>query len=331
MLGVFIVMLFTSCVSRPSAKEILLPKTNLTVNDITFIKNNSFPKGDARRYGVYPNQQVSQKNLSNMIVLATEGLPITFPKGSYKTNIVLSGVSDINFIFQGAIISGAISILDGSNKLKFDGELTVLDKLFIRKSNNITFETIVLKSDTLANLYNKKNRGVSIYAGSKNISFKSLEIHGTGGGSHSFYKHTAAALQIHGWNNNPEYVYIHKLKINNAARTALYITGSGHKIEKASITNFGQGSAKNMFGLEDAKPGTEKEFTGAWLNKCNNVIIDSLEISQNYRKGTNSIRLDEGKYHEPTFINHIKLSGYTEQLNIADHKLTNILVKDEYE
>jgi hypothetical protein len=40
--------------------------------------------------------------------------------------------------------------------------------------------------------------------------------------------------------------------------------------------------------------------------------------------------LDEGKYHEPTFINNIRMNGIAKQLPIFDDQLTNILVKNEY-
>ena len=61
------------------------------------------------------------------------------------------------------------------------------------------------------------------------------------------------------------------------------------------------------------------------------MVIDSLEINQTSKKGINSIRLDEGKYHKPTFINHIKIADKAKLLKIADHQLTNVLVKNEYE
>jgi len=310
--------------------EVLTPIVNTSVNDSKYSVNDFFPKGDVRRYGVFPNQKISQKKLKHILLLASSGLPITFPKGSYKTSLVLDSVANIKFIFQDVTINGAINILDGSSKIKFEGKLTILDRLFIRKSNNITFDTIILKSDTLANLYHKRNRGVSIYAGSKNISFNTLKINDTGGSEDNFYTHTAAALQIHGWNNNPEHVYIKKLEITDAGRTALYITGNGHYIGSASITNFGLGSSEKMFGLEDANLGEEKEFTGAWVNRCNNCVIDTLEINSIISKETYSLRLDEGVYHKPTFINNIHFGTKVKRLPIKDDLLTNILVKNEY-
>jgi len=329
---IYSLLLFVSlsCKKTKVLDEMQLPKIDNSINDSKYVVNKTYKKGDVRRYGVYPNQPIIQKNLSNIIALASEGLPMTYPKGVYKTSLVFNKISHINFIFKEAIFSGGISILDGSSKLKFDGQLTVLDKLFIRKSNNILFDRLIIKTDTVLNVYHKKNRGVSIYAGSKKVSFNCLKIEDTGGTSEEFYKYTAASLQIHGWNNNPEQVYVNKLEINKSGRTALYITGKGHQIEKVIINNFGLGSAKNMFGLEDASAGEEKEFSGAWINRCNDCVIDTLEIISNTDFGKYSLRLHEGLYHEPTFINNVHFKNKAKELSIDDDELTNILVKNEY-
>ena len=310
---------------------VLKPITNRNLIDVNYVINDSFPKGDTRRYGIFPNKSINSNYLNNVLYLASKGLPINFSKGLYKTNLQLKSKNNITLNFNEAVLAGSLSIIDQSSRINIAGQLTILDKLFIRESSHINFNHLNVLSDTINNLYQKKNRGVSIYAGSKYISFNGLNIKNTGGLLDNHYKLTAAALQIHGYNNNPEYIKIKNLKITGSDRTALYLTGNHHFIENAKISNFGLGSNKNMFGLEDAIPGTEKEFTGAWLNKCNNVIIDSLEINQASKKGVNSIRLDEGKYHEPTFINHIKIANKAKLLKIADHQLTNVLVKDEYE
>jgi len=91
------------------------------------------------------------------------------------------------------------------------------------------------------------------------------------------------------------------------------------------------GSNENMFGLDDAKTGEETVFSALWINKCNNCEIDSLDIySTTPNKRGYSLRLDEGRYHEPTFINNIRMNGIAKQLPIFDDQLTNILVKNEY-
>lgn len=326
---IVLVCIFISC-KQTEQINVLAPITNLEVDDSKYIINKKFNKGDVRRYGIYPNKEIVPEFLDNAIHLASKGLPITFIKGVYSTNIKLHKVENITLNFQDAIIAGHVMISDSTSKINITGRLTILDKLFIKESSNIAFNTVIVESDTTKNKYNKKNRGVSIYAGSKHISFNSLKIVDVGGDSDEFYKHSAAALQIHGWNNNPEYIQINSLEINNSARTALYITGANHKIKQTIITNFGIGSVENMFGLEDATPGEEKEFSGFWMNKCNNCEIDSLSINNTANSGVYSLRLDEGLYHNPSFINHINFRNNAKIMPIKDDVLTNILVKNEY-
>lgn len=303
-------------------------------NDSIFVVNNEFNKGDIRRYGIYPNKPIDNTYLKNVLKVATNGIEIYFPEGIYDLNLDIKGLSNINMHFNKSIITGKLYIINKdsipSKNIKMNGDLTVLDKIFIRKSNNIYFENLLVTSDTSLNINHKKNRGVSIYAGSNNISFNNLIIENTGGDNTDYFKHSAAALQIHGWNNNPNKVIVNYLNIKNAARTALYLTGTNHEFKKVEIKNFGLGKSTNMFGLDDANPTEEKDFSGAWINKCNNCVIDTLEIFNPLQKGRYSLHLDYGKPHQPTFINHIKIDSFASKLHIKSDKLTNILVKDEY-
>lgn len=334
-IGLYIVILCIAFSCKEQQKVPLSePEINLNVDDSKYIIDSSFAKGDVRRYGITPNQPINNKHLDNVIKLADSGLQINFPRGHYNTNLILVGLTDANFIFNDAIIDGYVNIIENDNsnsqRIKFDGSLTILDKLFIRNSNDLNFDTVELKTDTIQNITKHRNRGVSIYVGSKNISFNTLTISDTGGSEDELYINTASSLQVHGWNNNPENIYIKHLNILNADRTGMYLTGRGHKIEKATITNFGLGTSKNMFGLEDAAPGEEKEFSGVWLNKCNNCKIDTLIVNNTLNNGDYSVRLDEGNYHEPTFIYNIRLLNTAKNLPIKDDKLTNILVKHEF-
>lgn len=327
---IFIFYLFTIIISCNNAASLKIEKSQVTIDDSQISINQNYKIGDLRRYGIFPNKKINQKKLKQVLLLASKGMPIIFPQGYYKTNIILDSISNLDMSFNKVTIAGTINIINNSNKINFKGHLRILDKLFIRESNNISFDTLLVKTDTILNLHHKKNRGVSIYAGTKNVSFQFLKIHNTGGSSDPFYKYSAAALQIHGWNNNPERVYIDELEIINADRTGLYITGENHKIKKATITNFGLGISEKMYGLEDATPNEEKEFSGAWINRCNNCEIDTLQVISNVKKGKYSLRLDEGKYHQPTFIYNIHIGGKAKNLPIKDNELTNILVKNEY-
>ncbi|WP_242120106.1 hypothetical protein [Aestuariivivens sediminicola] len=319
-----------SCVEQPEQIEKRPMISPAHFDDNAFAINSDYKKGDVRRYGIMPDAPIDQIKLKRVIALAQKGVPIRFPKGYYETNLILNKVLNATFVFRDAIVTGAVNIIDGSDNIVFEGQLTVLDKVFVRKSQNIVIENLSIQSDTLKSYHHKFNRGLSIYAGTRNISFKKLSILNTGGLNDQFYTYTAAALQVHGWNNNPQNLKISNLYIENAQRTAVYLTGSGHYIRKAIIKNFGQGgSSQTMFGLEDAKPGSEREFAGFWINKCNDCIIDSLEIN-NYSKNTYSLKFGIGTYSKPTFINNLRLIDKAKYAPVEDDLLTNILVKSEY-
>lgn len=325
-------ILMISC--RQKQEISTLPKAqDKAFNDSDYVKNTSFKEGDVRRYGLYPEIKTNPKILNDIMYLAQQGIVIHFPKGYYPINLDFRGVSKIEMDFEDVTLGGSLSITENegvpSSGIILTGNLKVLDKVFIRKSNNIFLDTIKVMSDTVSNLYNKKNRGVSIYVGSKDIKFKKLEIQDTGGSHDDFYKYTAAALQIHGWNNNPERIVIDELIINNASRTALYLTGNEHFFNIVSIDHFGFGEVQGMFGLDDAVTGTEKEFAGVWINKCNDCVIDSLNVSNDTSK-IYSLKMGIGVYSRPTFILNLKRRNLAKQSPIEDDILTNVLVKHEY-
>lgn len=333
----FKIVLFIFLIINCSCND-KIPEQNIVkaiINDSEYVRNFSFKVGDVRRYGVYPDSIMNQYNLKNVILLSSKGIEMTFPKGVYKTDINLKGVKNLKFIFKNSILCGALNITEKdsilSENLILNGKLKILDKLFIRNSSNVKFDSIILTNNININLRNKKNRGVSIYVNSKNIEFNYIQINDSGGEPNDYFKYTAASLQVHGWQKNPSNLRIKELEINNASRSGLYLTGSNHKITKVTINNFGIGSNKNMFGLEDAKPGEEKKFTGAWINQCNNSNIDTLVVNYTHNnKSLNSLKFGEGKYIKPTFINNIRLENDAKHLNVIDSKLTNILVKNEF-
>ncbi len=328
--AIIIFLLLFSC----DKKKETIDNSKQTIDiESEYVKDTLYKKGDARRYGVYPNKPVNGKYLNAIIALADKGEQITFPKGHYNIRFYLKGVTDAKFIFEDAIF-GALYVIEKdsitSNKIELKGKITVLDKLFIRKSSNINFEEVLVKTDTSKSIKHKKNRGVSIYIGAKNIHFNYLEIKNTGGGNNPYFKEVAAALQVHGWNNNPENVTIDELKISDVARSAVYLTGNNHNIKKATITNYGFGSNKGLAGLGDADKKDVNKFTGFWINKCNFSNIDSLVINTQPNKGKYSLHLGLGISANPTFISNIHFNSNAKKLPIKTDKFTNVLVENEY-
>lgn len=328
------VLTFVCCVEHKDRFPVPeIPKINTKVDDSYLNPDRAYEKGDVRRYGLHPGS-IKLGRIDDVLELGEKGVPICFPKGYYPISIVISGRSNLNITFEDVVIGGGLQIINNaekaSSKILLKGKVAVLDKVFIRKSNNISFDTLLVKTDILKNIYNHKNRGVSIYAGTETVNFNYLSISNTGGLTDNHYKNTAAALQIHGWNNNPKNVYIKDLLINNSDRTGYYITGNNHRIEKFELINFGLGSKKNISTLEDASPGEENFFSAIWINRCNNCVFDTISIRNPLMKGDYSIRLDEGVYEMPTFVHNISIKGGAKELPIFADKLTNVLVKNEY-
>lgn len=300
------------------------------VNDSSFVVHKNYQKGDTRRYGVFPDSIPTSLQLQNLHTLIHKGFPIIFSKGNYPINIELKGAKNVSILFKNATINGIVSVIEKgdviSENINLKGKVTILDKIFIRKSTNINFEDVTVKSNAHLALTKQQNRGVSIYAGSKNITFKKLAIFDTGATPSNFFKYTAAALQVHGWNNNPENITIQTLTIKNAGRTAAYITGTNHKIKNTEISNYGKGNSKNMFGLEDAKEHQEKIFTGLWINKCNNCTFNKVKISTKNSKEY-ALKLGLGLSNSPTIIDTLSLDQPYKNELILDDILTNVLVK----
>ena len=324
--------LLLSCKDDKAKK---LPEaTTIEISDSEFVKDSTYKKGDVRRYGLLPNKS-NTSVLNNIFTLAEQGLTINFPKGFYPIDLRIDGRKNMSIQFDDAIIGGLFQITEKdsvfSSNLKFTGNVTIYDKLFIRKSNNISFDNVTVSSNEEKNVRQKKNRGVSIYVETKTINFKKLVIENTGGADDTYYQYNAAALQIHGWNNNPEDITIDDLIIENSARTGLYLTGKNHLFKNVKISNFAEDSNKGMAGLDDAEPGTEKEFAAAWINKCNSCLIENLTITKTNNKGRISLKLDKGVSSEPTFINTLSLDEKAKAMKIFDDPLTNILIKSELE
>ncbi len=333
---IILICLYFSCQEK-SSKEVFNATINNEISDSNYVINHSFPKGDIRRYGLLPetdaisNFKSSKNALENILNLAEQGLEIIFPKGHYKTGMIIKGKKNLNFYFDDASFSGQIQIIDGldnvpSQNINFKGKLVTYSKFFTRNSQNITIEDLLIKTDTTKNSNNKESLGCSIYAGSKHITIDSLIIDGLGSQS-KYYQHSAAALQLHGWNNNPEHVTINYLEIKSSDRHGAYITGNNHVFNTIKIEKFGTGSNKNIFPLGDAKDDEVKTFSGFWINRCNDCEFNNVEINTNNSLGDYSLKLDEGQAYNPSFIYNLKLIEGKNKLPILDDYLTNILVK----
>ncbi|MBQ4801410.1 hypothetical protein J8L88_01005 [Aquimarina sp. MMG015] len=308
-------------------------------NDEKYVINGDYRIGDVRRYGCMPNSTIgnhpySKKHtLETILDIAEKGIEITFPEGYYKSELVFKGRENVKVNFNKAEFGGSIQIIDDaikkikSSNIILKGQLTTYTKFFTRNSNEIYVEDLIIRSDTTKSLLGLRSMGCDIYAGTKNLRMNNLVVGDLGSGSEK-YKFSRAALQIHGWGNNPEGIIIKKVLIKSSDRHGVYLTGDRHKIDELIVDNFGVGSVINMESLEDAQKEESKMISGVWFNKCNNSEIGSIEINKTNSKGRYSIWFDEGKFEEPTIIEHLILIGKTEKLPInSNDAFTNVLVK----
>lgn len=307
----------------------LPPRRKAEVNDTDYVKFGNYRKGDVRRYGVFPDSTTRAGIVDSLLDLGSKGQPLNFPQGTYRLNLVFRGRTDIDIAFDSCVIEGRMDIdhNDGlrSERLRFRGDLTLMDRLFIRQSSDLYFDTLRVRSPMLKKA--PRNRGVNIYAGSERISFGLLRVSDTGGHGEKREEFTAAAIQLHGWNDNPAYVRVGHLQVVNSPRTGAYITGKGHRFGRISIDGFGLGTPDNMRPLDDAPAGSERNFAGLWLNKCDDCWFGAVVIRTAPAPGLRSLKLNLGRPDQPTIIEKLVLAGGATQMTVEDDPKTNILVK----
>jgi hypothetical protein len=331
-ISILVLWIFLACKPEAEIQKINPPRISSKFDDKAYVANPNFSYGDVRRYGIFPETEVPKSVLDRIIELANQGVPLVFPSGYYPISLDIEGAEDISIYFHNAVLGGGISIVEkknqSSSRIALKGSLTVLDRIFVRQSSDILMDTLRIISDEERNIYGEKNRGLSIYVGSRNIRVDDLKVIHSGGEPTEHYQFSAAAVQLHGWNNNPRNVYIHKLTIRNAERSGIYLTGSGHRIGILEVSGFGSGSKIQMAGLDDAAPGSAELFAGVWINKCENCELDTVRISNGPLQNLTGLRMDPGEAFKPTIIYNLLLNGDSTDLRVEDSELTNVIVKN---
>lgn len=304
------------------------------INDSALAKDYSFNKGDVRRYGLLPNKPINKKLLNKVLTLGEKGLTLTFPKGLYETNLIIEGKKNLIINFEDTSFEGQIQIIDTKNKkpsnsIYFQGKVTSYSKFFTRNSSNIFIDTLILKSDTIVNPHNKRNLGCSIYAGTQNLLIKNLVVEDLGSGD-NYYKFSHAALQIHGWKNNPKKVTIYNADIKSSDRHGAYITGENHEIKNLSIGKVGLGDYNNIHGLGDALDVEIDTTTALWINRCTNSRFERISIDTKRSKLKYTVNFDEGSSGSPTIIDTLIIKNRA-KISYKSNDLTNVVVRHYYD
>ncbi len=338
-----LIVFIASCKNDSTKKEQVIDnkvEAVKTFDDSDYALNPDYKVGDVRRYGIFPdsayaaNHPFSKKSkIETILDLAqNEEIEMSFPKGYYKTSIFIKGRENITLKFDDAEFGGVIQIIENdstpSQNITFKGSLSSYVGFLSRKSNDISINDLTIKSNKDKNIYGLLSQGCHIYAGTKNISINELIIEGLGSGGDK-YKNYHAALAVDGWNNNPENVQIKKVHIKSSDRHGIYLTGKDHLIGDVIIDKFGDGSSKDMSGMQDANNeiGENKEFKALWVNKCYDSFIEKITINEKDSKGKYTAHFDYGDKNRPVTIGTFKVENDSPKINILEEDTNGVIIE----
>ncbi len=321
-----VVLSFFSCHDKRDEK-----KSFLVINENDYIINKEYAQGDVRLYGVFPDKAVNSDYLESVLYLAQSGIKMKFPKGYYDVNLFIKGKKNIELYFDDCEFSGQIQITEDKNNqksrnIKLKGKITSFSKFFTRHSSQISIDTLILASNPIKNKYNERSLGCNIYSGTQFLSIKKLLIEDLGSGSNHF-DYSLAALQIHGWGNNPKGVFIEEAIIEASDRHGAYITGSEHLINNLIVKKVGQGTIVNNKGLEDADIEDIYSIKAVWLNKCKNSKFNKIIIDCKNTEADYTICFDEGSFSEPTIVDSLNIINNLNALKMLPKDNTNVIVR----
>jgi hypothetical protein len=334
-------LLLISCKNEGESENILVenttnqPKVNL---EHKYVVNDSFKIGDVRRYGIKiggndkKHPFTKKSTIESILEMASETeTELFFPEGYYNFSLIIKGLSNVTIKSQNAEFSGPIYIIDDENKKKssditIKGHIKTYYKLFLRNSQDIEIDSITIESNPTKNSSKIAAMGCDIYSGVKYVYIKNLIIKGLGD-SEKYHGLTRAALQVHGWNNNPEEVLIDNVEIESS-RHGIYLTGVNNTINRIKINAFGTGKIEEVRDLEDSNKGETQMITGFWINRCNNCNINNLIINTKNSKGKYAVWLDGGAIAKQSIIEKIELVGGNKKLDVFAEEDTNVVVRE---
>jgi O-antigen/teichoic acid export membrane protein len=322
-----VLLIYFNPYNKDNYKKIIL-------NEADYILDDTYPKSDARRYGLTAKDAgkihlVSGKNRLNTVLDIAEatGEEMIFPKGNYNMSLILDHRRNLKLRFNKSEfhlvhITQVHDSLPKPRNIEIKGTIVIYDRLGMTEANNIKIDSAILKSNIKKNL---RNKGCHIYHGCNDIKIGYLEVQDIGSGS-NFYKNTHAALAIDGNKNNPKNVTINKLYIKSTDRHGVYITGNNHLIKEIIIDKFGMGSSEGISGMQNANndKGENKEFTALWINKCSNCNFKKVTINEKESKGKHTVFFDHGNKFKPSTIDQLIILNDNSLINIKKEFLTNV-------
>lgn len=325
--------------NQTSAKDKSINKTN-SLQEKDYVLNEEYPKGDVRRYGIFPDSAyvnihpVSKKpKITTVLDMAeADQVELFFPKGYYKTALLLDSRQDMTLKFDRAEFD-LVHITQVSKEeirprnITLKGTLILYDRLGLTEARNIEIDSVLIRSDEKKSIRKMRSRGCHVYHGCKDIRIKYLEIDDFGSGD-SRYKNNHASLAVDGWKNNPENLYIGKLYIRSTDRHGIYLTGSYHRIDEIIIDRFGVGSAKEMRPMQDASLIEHELFAALWINRCYDSSIGDIVINAGSSDGFFTANFDEGDTLRPVTIHNLTVKNFDRTLPIYFAKNTGVVVEN---
>lgn len=313
--------------------------SELTFNDSNYVLDDSFPNGDARRYGVSSKtakllHPYSGKNrlVTALDIAEKTGKKMSFPSGYYGMDLILDHRQDLKLRFNNSEfslihITQEYDSLPKPKNIILRGNIISYDRLGITEAKNIKIDSVHIKSNISKSLRGLRSRGCHIYYGCEGINIGYLQIDDFGSGDKS-YKYNHAALAIDGWNNNPQNINIKKVYIKSTDRHGIYLTGENHFLGEVVIDKYGIGSSDHIEPMQDAKAGEEKHFKALWINKSYNSIIKNITINEKDSKGKYTAHFDYGEKNRPVIIKRLNIINNSKDVKILKDDNNGVLVNE---
>ena len=319
-----IVLLLVSCNTQKNKKVQVSYNQKL---EKTLSVDTTFAIGDVRRYGIKINKGIGvhpktkQKILDELFRLSATGLTIKFPKGYYKTSLIIKNQKKVSFDFDNASFSGSIQLID-SDSISLKGKINSYSSFVINNGTNINLGQVTILANKELNIAKIDPSGFQILNKSENININTITISGLGAGEP--FKYTPSALKIYGFPKTPNNITINKVTITDSPVNGAIIMANEVNIKDITIQKFGYTTVKTLKKLSNTKIDPN-DFVGLWLVKNTNSTYENVTITNGEKP---ALRLEKESFEKVTIIENLILhSKLTEEQAIADDERTNVVIK----
>lgn len=325
---IIVVLLITfSCKKDNNLKKTTTVSYDIELEEKLSI-NKEFPLGDVRRYGIMPDQGIGvhpvtkNKKMDEIINLSSSGLEVTFPKGYYKTSLIISNRKNIKMTFENTEFSGSVQLKDSCYNVTFKGDLKSYSSFVFSNVHNITCNELTVLDNKAKNISKLRPSGVTILDNSSEITIDKILINGVGES-----KYTHAGFKVYGYPKLPKYIKIKELSVLSSDVNGVLIMGEEIYVDKMFISDFGKAETNNLAKLSNLPKGfNNKDFVGLWLNKNISSIYEYVEVQT--VKNQKALRLGPGSLGDPTVISSLKLKDKKEYEYLIDEsETTNVVVE----